>query len=254
MLLAVVASMYAVYHGPEGLRRIARRTHDHASRIAAALRAGGVEVVNDTWFDTLTVPVPGRAGEVVAAARSVGLHLRLDRRGPRRALHLRAHQPLDASPPCCAPSGCRPATDEDVASGLPEPLRRTTDFLTHEVFNSHHSETQMLRYLHRLSSRDYALDRGMIPLGSCTMKLNATTEMEPISLPGFADLHPFAPAQDATGYRELVDDVEGVAGRGHRLRQGLGAAQRRLAGRARRAAGDPRLPPRQRRHRRATSA
>ena len=102
----------------------------------------------------------------------------------------------------------------------------------------------MLRYLHRLSSRDYALDRGMIPLGSCTMKLNATTEMEPISLPGFADLHPFAPAEDATGYRELVDDARALAGRGHRLRPGLGAAQRRLPGRAGRPAGDPRLPPR----------
>src|SRR6478752_2387835 len=206
VLLAVVASMYAVYHGPEGLRAIAQRTHDHASRIAEALRAGGVEVVNDTWFDTLTVAVPGRAAEVVAAARQVGLHLR-----PIDADHVGLSTSERTSPSTVSAVlrafGVAPGGD-GASTGLPEHLRRTTDFLTHEVFNSHHSETQMLRYLHRLSSRDYALDRGMIPLGSCTMKLNATTEMEPISLPGFADLHPFAPAQDATGYRELVDDVE----------------------------------------------
>ncbi len=207
VLLAVVASMYAVYHGPEGLRRIAGRTHDHANRIAAALRAGGVEVVNDTWFDTLTVAVPGRAGEVVAAARTVGLHLRLidaDHVGlstSERTTHSTVTAVLRAF-------GVAAGGDEEAA-GLPADLHRTTEFLTHEVFNSHHSETQMLRYLARLSNRDYALDRGMIPLGSCTMKLNATTEMEPVSLPGFADLHPFAPAQDATGYRELVDDLEG---------------------------------------------
>jgi glycine dehydrogenase len=207
VLLAVVASMYAVYHGPEGLRRIAQRTHDHASRIAASLRAGGVEVVNDTWFDTLTVAVPGRAAEVVSAARAVGLHLRLvdaDHVGvstSERTTHSTVSAVL-RSFGVAAADGAR-------ASGLPEQLHRTTEFLTHEVFNSHRSETQMLRYLARLSNRDYALDRGMIPLGSCTMKLNATTEMEPVSLPGFADLHPFAPAQDAAGYRTLVDDLEG---------------------------------------------
>jgi glycine dehydrogenase len=207
VLLAVVASMYAVYHGPDGLRRIARRTHDHASALAAALRAGGVEVVNDTWFDTLTATVPGRAAEVVTAARAVGLHLRLIDDD-----HLGLSTSERTSPSTVAAVlrafGVAPA-EGTPRSGLPESLVRTTDFLTHEVFNSHHSETQMLRYLARLSNRDYALDRGMIPLGSCTMKLNATTEMEPVSLPGFADLHPFAPAQDATGYRELVEDLEG---------------------------------------------
>ncbi len=101
------------------------------------------------------------------------------------------------------------ALDQTLGDALPEALRRTTPYLTHEVFSSHHSETSMLRYLRRLSARDYALDRGMIPLGSCTMKLNATTEMEPVSLPGFADLHPFAPAEDAAGYRQLVDELEG---------------------------------------------
>ena len=206
VLLAVVASMYAVYHGPDGIRRIAQRTHDHASRIAASLRAGGLELVNDTWFDTLTVSVPGRAGDVVVAARAVGLHLRLvdeDHVGLSTS---------ERTSPATVVSVLRAfgvASVDESPSGLPSALHRTTDYLTHEVFSAHHSETQMLRYLARLSNRDYALDRGMIPLGSCTMKLNATTEMEPVSLPGFADLHPFAPAADATGYRELVDDVEG---------------------------------------------
>ena len=112
----------------------------------------------------------------------------------------------------------------------------------------------MLRYLRALSARDYALDRGMIPLGSCTMKLNATTEMEPVSMPGFADLHPFAPAADAEGYRELIDQLESMARRGDRLRPGLDPAERRLAGRAGRAARDPRLPPGERRTAIATSA
>lgn len=206
VLLAVIASMYAVYHGPEGLRRIAQRTHDHANRIAAALSAGGVEVVNTSWFDTLTVSVPGRAADVVTAARTVGLHLRLiddDHVG----LSTSERTSTSTVAAVLRAFGVAAATEKGAA-GLPEALHRRTEFLTHEVFNSHHSETQMLRYLARLSGRDYALDRGMIPLGSCTMKLNATTEMEPVSLPGFADLHPFAPAQDAAGYRELVDDVE----------------------------------------------
>ena len=207
VLLAVVASMYAVYHGPDGLRAIARRTHERASELAAALTAGGLQVLNDTWFDTLTVAVPGRAAEVVAAARTLGLHLRhidddhvgvatSERTSPTTVTSV-----LSAFGVASAP-GERP-------DGLPAGLVRETDFLTHEVFNSHHSETQMLRYLRRLSGRDYALDRGMIPLGSCTMKLNATTEMEPVSLPGFADLHPFAPAKDAAGYAQLITDLEG---------------------------------------------
>lgn len=207
VLLAVVASMYAVYHGPEGLKAIAQRAHDYAARIAAALQAGGVELVNDTFIDTLTAHVPGRAAEVVASARSFGLHLRLvdaDHVGlstsetttpSTLSAVLRAFGVTEAG----APTG----------SAIPTSVARQSPYLTHEVFDSHHSETQMLRYLRRLSARDYALDRGMIPLGSCTMKLNATTEMEPVSLPGFADLHPFAPAEDAAGYRRLIDDLEG---------------------------------------------
>ncbi|WP_110241470.1 aminomethyl-transferring glycine dehydrogenase [Nocardioides gilvus] len=211
VLLAVVASMYAVYHGPAGLRAIAERTHRCAAAIATGLRGGGYEVEQREFFDTITVATPGRAPEVVAQARALGLHLRLvddDRVGIStsetstsstvtsvlKAFGLDTH--LDA-------------LEQATVTSLPAQLRRQSEYLTHEVFSSHHSETQMLRYLSRLSGRDYALDRGMIPLGSCTMKLNATSEMEPISFPGFADLHPFAPAQDATGYRRLVADLEG---------------------------------------------
>ena len=207
VLLAVVASMYAVYHGPDGLRAIARRTHERASELAAALTAGGLQVLNDTWFDTLTVAVPGRAAEVVAAARTLGLHLRhIDDDHVGVATSERTSPTTVASVLSAFGVASAPGERPD---GLPAGLVRETDFLTHEVFNSHHSETQMLRYLRRLSGRDYALDRGMIPLGSCTMKLNATTEMEPVSLPGFADLHPFAPAKDAAGYAQLITDLEG---------------------------------------------
>ena len=211
VLLAVVASMYAVYHGPEGLRSIATRAHRYAAVLARALADGGVEVESEEFFDTVTASVPGRASEVVAAARERGVHLRLvdaDRVGIStsesttgatlgRVLEAFGLASVDLA-----------ALDQATGEALPEALRRATPYLTHEVFSTHHSETAMLRYLRRLSARDYALDRGMIPLGSCTMKLNATTEMEPVSLPGFADLHPFAPAEDAVGYQRLVVQLE----------------------------------------------
>ncbi|WP_231123931.1 aminomethyl-transferring glycine dehydrogenase [Nocardioides sambongensis] len=206
VLLAVTAGMYAVYHGPDGLRRIAEQVHTLAGRAAASLRAAGLELIGDTFFDTLGVRVPGGAREVVASARRAGLHLRLvdaDTVGisfgetagapTLRALH-------DAF-------GVTPASAEPLA-GLPRELARTTGYLEHPVFTTHHNETSMLRYVKRLARRDYALDRGMIPLGSCTMKLNATTEMEPISLTGFADLHPFVPADAAAGYQTLISELE----------------------------------------------
>ncbi|PUA79260.1 aminomethyl-transferring glycine dehydrogenase [Nocardioides currus] len=207
VLLAVVASMYAVYHGPEGLKAIAQRVHDHAAHLAAALAAGGVELVNDTFFDTLTARVPGRAADVVSSARTLGLHLRLV---DADHIGLSTSETTSRST-VAAVLRAFGVSESDVEAGeaIPGEVARQSPYLTHEVFSSHHSETQMLRYLRRLSARDYALDRGMIPLGSCTMKLNATTEMEPVSLPGFADLHPFAPAEDAAGYRKLVDDLEG---------------------------------------------
>ncbi|MEU5909903.1 aminomethyl-transferring glycine dehydrogenase [Micromonospora sp. NPDC047527] len=206
VLLAVMAGMYAVYHGPDGLRDIATRTHAMAARLAAGLRAGGVDVADVAFFDTITATVPGRAQRVVADAAQRGVNLRLvdaDRVGmscdeTTTVAHLQA---------VWAAFGV-PAFDGDTDAALPAELRRTTDFLTHPVFRSHHSETAMLRYLRRLSDFDYALDRGMIPLGSCTMKLNATTEMEPVSWAEFAHIHPFAPDAQTVGYREMIGQLE----------------------------------------------
>ncbi|MGZ8745171.1 MAG: aminomethyl-transferring glycine dehydrogenase subunit GcvPB, partial [Nocardioides sp.] len=164
------------------------------------------EVRTPSFFDTFHVAAPGRGAEIVAAARAEGLHLLLvdaDTVG----LSFSELSTATTLRKIHTAFGVTPAQAEPVEA-LPSTLERTTPFLTHEVFSAHRSETQMLRYLRRLSARDYALDRGMIPLGSCTMKLNATTEMEPVSLPGFADLHPFAPAEDATGYAELVAQLE----------------------------------------------
>ncbi|MGC4112000.1 MAG: aminomethyl-transferring glycine dehydrogenase [Nocardioides sp.] len=209
VLLAVVASMYAVYHGPEGLRGIAEQVNDRARGLAALLREGGVEIVHEQFFDTVLARVPGRAADVVAQARDLGVHLRLvddDHVG------MSVGETFDGEGLGAVLRAFDADQDGDrgvsVPDTIPSDLARTTPYLTHEVFHSHRSETQMLRYLRTLSARDYALDRGMIPLGSCTMKLNATTEMEPVSMPGFADLHPFAPAEDAEGYRELVVQLE----------------------------------------------
>jgi glycine dehydrogenase len=208
VLLAVVAAMYAVYHGPDGLRRIGQQVARNAAGLAQALRAAGVEVVHDAFFDTVLARVPGRAAEVVAAAHTGGVHLRLvdaDLVG----ISVGETADDDVLRTVLEAFGATRAASGVPDAAIPAELARTTDFLSHPVFNTHRSETSMLRYLRRLSARDYALDRGMIPLGSCTMKLNATSEMEPISLPGFADLHPFAPAEDAAGYRQLVADLEG---------------------------------------------
>ncbi|MET7752133.1 aminomethyl-transferring glycine dehydrogenase [Micromonospora sp. NPDC005367] len=207
VLLAVMAGMYAVYHGPDGLRKIAERTHEMAVRLACGLRGGGVEVLDVPFFDTVTAVVPGRAAEVVAAAAERGVNLRLvdaDRVGvscdeTTTGEHLATVYAAFGVP---APRG-----EFEVA--VPVALARTSEFLTHPVFNSHHSETAMLRYLRRLADFDYALDRGMIPLGSCTMKLNATTEMEPVSWAEFAHIHPFAPAEQTAGYRDMIGQLEG---------------------------------------------
>ncbi len=211
VLLAVVASMYAVYHGPDGLRSIAQRTHRYAAVLAAGLRDAGVDLLHDVFFDTVTAVVPGRAESVVAAARDAGVHLRFvdaDRVGISTAETTTADH-LVAVWKAFGVAGVDPAAvDTRTPDALPAELRRTTTFLQHPVFSLHRSETAMLRYLRSLADRDYALDRGMIPLGSCTMKLNATTEMEPVSWPGFADLHPFVPAEDAQGYLELVAQLE----------------------------------------------
>lgn len=210
VLLAVMAGMYAVYHGPDGLKDIARRTHRYAAILAAGLRSGGVEIVHDAFFDTVTVRVPGRAAEVVAAARDKGVNLHLV-----DADHVlvacdettrRAH--LQAVWAAFGTEGDIDALDASTEDALPATLERTDAYLTHPVFHQHRSETAMLRYLRRLADRDYALDRGMIPLGSCTMKLNATTEMEPVTWPEFGQLHPFAPAEQAEGYLTLIRELE----------------------------------------------
>jgi glycine dehydrogenase len=210
VLLAVIASMYAVYHGPEGLRGIATKVHRMAAVLAGGLRAGGVEVVHDGFFDTVLARVSGRAHDVVAAARGLGVNLRrvdadhvgvaCDETTTREHLRLvwRAFG-VDADPD---------HLDPGVPDALPEGLRRTSDYLAHPVFHRHRSETALLRYLRALADRDVALDRSMIPLGSCTMKLNATAEMEPITWPEFAELHPFAPAEDAEGLLRVVADLE----------------------------------------------
>ncbi|GAA0807458.1 aminomethyl-transferring glycine dehydrogenase [Spirilliplanes yamanashiensis] len=206
VLLAVMASMYAVYHGPDGLRAIAERTHGHATRLAAGLRAAGVEVAHGAFFDTVTAVVPGRAAEVVAAAERAGVNLRLA--GPD-TVGVACDETTTAADvdAVLAAFGAEPYTGQ-VSSGIEGVLERQSDFLTHPVFRTHHSETGMLRYLRRLSDLDYALDRGMIPLGSCTMKLNATTEMEPVSWPEFANIHPFAPRTQTEGYETLVAQLE----------------------------------------------
>jgi len=200
VLLAVMASMYAVYHGPGGLRAIARRTHQKALDLAA-----GLETTHAAFFDTVTVRVPGRAAEIVAAAAAEGIDLRLV-----DADHVSVstdETTTDAHVAAVRKAfGAEKATAKEV---IPQQLKRTSDFLTHPVFSTHHSETGMLRYLRRLSDKDYALDRGMIPLGSCTMKLNATAEMEPITWPEFANIHPYAPASRTAGYESLVAQLEG---------------------------------------------
>jgi len=210
VLLAVIASMYAVYHGPTGLAGIARRTHEHATSLAAGLRAGSIELAHREFFDTVAAVVPGRSAAIVAAAERAGInlyapdadHVQISCDETTTAEHIATvHAAFGVAPADAEPSAPLPA--------IPDALARTTDFCTHPVFSAHHSETAMLRYLRSLAEKDYALDRGMIPLGSCTMKLNATTEMEPISWPEFANIHPYAPAGQTSGYAALVGQLGG---------------------------------------------
>ncbi|WP_396275670.1 aminomethyl-transferring glycine dehydrogenase [Gordonia sp. AC31] len=205
VLLAVMAAMYASYHGADGLRAIARRTHDAAARIADSIAAGGFSVAHANFFDTVEVHAPGQADTILARARHDGINLR--------------RVDADTIGIACDETTTDADIDAvlrafDVAGVTPRALaqpieNRTSEYLTHPAFNRYRTETAMLRYLRALSDKDIALDRSMIPLGSCTMKLNATTEMEPITWPGFAQLHPFAPADDTAGIRELITTLEG---------------------------------------------
>jgi glycine dehydrogenase len=210
VLLAVMASMYAVYHGPDGIRAIAERVHRHAARLAASLKAAGFTLGSETFFDTLDIETDAEtATRIHTAARKRRINL-------RAVSATRIGVALDET-----------VTDADVKelirifgakapprradatpSGIPPALRRTSAFLTHPVFHAYRSETEMLRYIRRLEARDLSLTAAMIPLGSCTMKLNATAEMIPVSWPGFAAIHPFAPREQAEGYAALFADLE----------------------------------------------
>jgi glycine dehydrogenase len=210
VLLAVMSGMYAVHHGPDGLAGIARRTHRYATLLAEGLRAGGVEIVHGAYFDTVTARVPGRAAEIVVRAREAGVNLRqvdADHVGMACDETMNRAQ-LTAVWSAFGVDADIEELDSRVADALPAELLRTDDYLTHPVFHEYRSETALLRYLRRLADRDYALDRGMIPLGSCTMKLNATTEMEAVTWPEFAGIHPFAPLEQAGGYVELIRQLQ----------------------------------------------
>ncbi|HVG49772.1 MAG TPA: aminomethyl-transferring glycine dehydrogenase [Rubellimicrobium sp.] len=205
-LLAVMASMYAVFHGPKGLRAIAERVHVSTQRLARALRAAGAVLEPSAFFDTITVEVGvGQAG-ILAAARAEGLNF-------RRIGHDRIGISLDETTDeavlvrVLRAFGIEGAPPHRGTTAIPEGLLRTSDYLTHPVFHMNRAEAEMMRYMRRLSDRDLALDRAMIPLGSCTMKLNAAAEMMPLTWPEFGQLHPFAPRDQAKGYAEAISDL-----------------------------------------------
>ena len=214
VLLAVIAALYAVYHGPDGLKLIAGRVHRMTQILAEGLKRLGFEVVNEAFFDTITVRVPGLAARIAAKARESRINLRVvdadhlgisfdetTRRENLEALWrvfaTKADKLLDIE-----------TLDGEVNECIPEPLRRTSDFLTHPVFQLYHAETEMLRYLRWLVAKDVSLDRSMIALGSCTMKLNATTEMIPVTWRQFSAIHPFAPLDQTQGYQQLFEELE----------------------------------------------
>jgi len=214
VLLAVMASMYAVYHGPSGLKGIANRIHRTTINAAARLRATEITVIGDSFFDTILVSVPGRAEEVTAAAYEAGvLYGAVDADTVRLSF-----DEVSAADPALvdrilAPLGAEAVAGREVgtwrpASPISEDLVRESEYLTHPVFNTHRSETSMMRYLKYLADKDYALDRGMIPLGSCTMKLNAASEMEAVTWPEFGGIHPFAPEADVEGYLTLIEQLQ----------------------------------------------
>lgn len=204
VLLAVIAAMYASYHGADGLTGIARRVHDRARAVAAGLTAAGVEVVHDRFFDTVLAHVPGRAAQVRDDAKSRGINMWLVDDDHISVSCDEATTPEHVDTVLAA-FGATTRTgdiaDSDIAT-------RTSEFLTHPAFTRYRTETEMMRYLRSLADKDIALDRSMIPLGSCTMKLNAAAEMEPITWPEFAHQHPFAPHSDAPGLRKLIGDLE----------------------------------------------
>jgi len=207
VLLAVMASMYAVYHGPEGLKHIASGVNQATARLAASLRDGGFELVGDSSFGAVLVKVPGDAVGVIETAAMNGVNLRLvDADHVGVALDETTSEADLYS--ICGSFGVPLAAESDSGPLWDEGLSRRSNFLTQKVFNQYHTETEMLRYIKRLESKDLALNESMIPLGSCTMKLNATAEMMPLSWPEVSSIHPFAPHDQSTGYREMLAELE----------------------------------------------
>ena len=213
VLLAVLAALYGVYHGASGLRRIARRVHRLTLILAARLEDAGFELCHREFFDTLAVRVPGRVDELLDAARALGLNLRRIN-SEEIGISLSETTEVRHLEMLLRAFSIEPTLDLDqsmpqfASGGIPAAYQRRASMLTHPNFSLYRSETEMMRYLRRLQSRDIALDRSMIPLGSCTMKLNAATEMIPVSWPGFARIHPFVPAQQRRGYDRLISDLE----------------------------------------------
>ena len=205
-LLAIVAGAYAMYHGPEGLRAIAERLHTNAARVAAALQKAGYGIAHKDFFDTVVVEAPGAADELVAKALDAGVNIRRFDANRVGISVGESHDDAVLGRLVKALGGELPA-EADAAFGIPDALLRTDDYMQHPIFHKYRSETEMMRYLRRLSDKDLALDRTMIPLGSCTMKLNAAAEMEPISWPEFAGVHPLAPADQAQGWHELIREL-----------------------------------------------
>ena len=205
-LLAIVAGAYAMYHGPEGLRAIAERLHTNAARVATALQKAGYGIAHKNFFDTVVVEAPGAADELVAKALDAGVNIRRFDANRVGISVGESHDDAVLGRLVKALGGELPA-EADPAFGIPDALLRTDDYMQHPIFHKYRSETEMMRYLRRLSDKDLALDRTMIPLGSCTMKLNAAAEMEPISWPEFAGVHPLAPADQAQGWHELIREL-----------------------------------------------
>lgn len=209
VLLAVIASMYAVYHGPEGLSHIARTVHRRTSVLAAGLKKLGFAPLNDAYFDTVTVAINGQRQAIISHSAHESINLRLDETTVSIALD-------ETTTPAIVESVWRTFggnlvyadIEKEARDALPSSLARTSRFMTHPVFHEHRSETELLRYMRKLSDRDLALDRAMIPLGSCTMKLNATTEMIPVTWPEFGGLHPYAPKEQAAGYHAMFATLE----------------------------------------------
>jgi glycine dehydrogenase len=251
-LLANMAAMYAVYHGPDGLRAIAERVHTFTATVARAAVALGYQLAHTHVFDTLRLSAePAVVSRVHEAAAARGINFRrvsdhafgisLDETVTRDDLAAIVEVLVTASGQP-APTGSEEGSD--ALADLPAPLRRTSAYLTHPVFNSHRSETEMMRYIRSLERKDIGLDTSMIPLGSCTMKLNAATEMYPVSWPAFSRMHPFAPAEQTAGYARSARNWKPRSVSHHRLRGGLAAAQFGRPGRVRGPDGDPRLSPR----------